>query len=190
MDTDKIPTSLKASPWMPMRDPVMIALFSKALEESSELLEVYAKYTLYSHLPDNGPTAVNSLAEEMGDLLALMSHIIVKCDLGSGRTDLYLETYIKNGATDRKAAMLYVLRLQKVLSRCLMQGLDDMDPTWHAPNRHMLAAIIDQCRGYLYAQIRAYLLDRDAIDRRVARKYLYLQDWFNQIAEDKPEHGT
>lgn len=75
--------------------------------------------------------------------------------------------------------------LSSIIARCIIQGIDGVDPSTGKPNRIALQDEIADVRAMSYMAIDRFNLSLDEIDLRANRKIIMKQKWHNMILEDK-----
>lgn len=192
MDTDKIP-SAQPSPWQPESNPLLIAVYGKAIEELSELSEVITKILLWGIADINDATGKDyrtELMEETADCLCQVETVVKECNL------IELADFIehrKNTTTGavwpfaEESVLAFcqkgIARLQIVLARCLIQGLHESDPRSQRDNRLWLAEEIGNFLGYLDEVLIECNMGElgAAIEERQKRKFAFLGMWLDSL---------
>ena len=67
--------------------------------------------------------------------------------------------------------------LTEVASRCIIQGIDELDPSTQRYNRVRLIDEIADVYAQLDETIDAFMLNRTYIEKRRAAKRAYMQEW-------------
>ena len=73
--------------------------------------------------------------------------------------------------------------LQAVAARCIIQGIDEIDPASNLPNRVRLTDEIADVYAQLDVTMTMLDLDRQVIQQRRERKTGYMREWEAMFAE-------
>lgn len=76
--------------------------------------------------------------------------------------------------------------LVAAISRCIIQGLNECEPTTGKVNSQWLAEEIADVKALIVLAEERLLLDRTAILQRQRRKELYKEPWFESLAKAEP----
>lgn len=70
--------------------------------------------------------------------------------------------------------------LGSAVARCIIQGVDEVEPVTRKPNREWLEDEIADVEAGIELAKRRFDLDRDRIHRRRVKKILHLAKWHDQ----------
>lgn len=77
--------------------------------------------------------------------------------------------------------------LTSIVSRCLIQGIDECEPVTGKNNREELMKELGDVSACRKALVRYYLLDQTTILDRADAKYGYQAEWHNMLRKQFPD---
>jgi hypothetical protein len=75
--------------------------------------------------------------------------------------------------------------LQAVVARCVIQGIDEVDPGSHKVNRQRLLDELSDVQAQIGRTLLAFDLDQEYLQRRVAEKMRQMNEWEAMFQEDQ-----
>lgn len=76
--------------------------------------------------------------------------------------------------------------LQAVASRCVIQGIDEVDPSSGKTNRQRLIEELADVVAQIDCTVEAFNLDEHTIRARIAHKRQQMADWEAMFSGDQP----
>ena len=155
------------SPWVPISDPRTLKVLGKFVEELGECVEA-AIQRVHRSTDDH----TDALQSEIADVL---------CNIELVDEHLCLNWPRFHGKAETGSAMIHLIASLggciAATARCIIQGVDECEPSTGTPNREWLFEAITHVRRYCVAAISNYDLDPDAIDARMTFKRGHLTRW-------------
>jgi NTP pyrophosphatase (non-canonical NTP hydrolase) len=76
--------------------------------------------------------------------------------------------------------------LQAVAARCIIQGIDEIDPASGKTNRQRLTEELADVQAQIGCTVLALRLDQEAMAQRTARKVGYMREWEAMFGDADP----
>jgi len=178
--TDKIPVS----DWQPTTNKLELAHIGKLIEEAGELTEAASiMMSIESHLPESRKAYTDEIADVRAMQELLGEHY--------GLDNLYdyeNKPRLERGTmTDVPATMIgQIGKLIEILGRCIIQGVDEIDPSTKRVNRERLLSAMTNMNWCIDMAILSSDLDIQAIEARIEMKKRFKREWHEMIKRQAP----
>lgn len=160
------------SPWSPITDPRALKVLGKFAEELGECVEACVDLT------GRRPASyLDGLTKEVADVL---------CNVDLVDEFLALNLPVFHGKLSSRFVISELTRAlgacTAATARCIIQGVDEAEPSTGRPNRDWLIEAIVDVRRCCAAAIGDLLLDASAIESRMTFKRSHLTRWHKMEA--------
>lgn len=160
------------SPWVPMSDPVSLKVLGKFLEEASECCAATGWFAA-GRSQFNFDNLVCEVADVLCNIELVRQHFGLAID-----NDSWARRVVDEPLAD---LAIHLGQAGAAAARCLIQGIDEAEPSTGEVNREWLTNGLDNLRGALLAAIGSLGMSVAAIDERVARKREFLLRWHAMV---------
>jgi hypothetical protein len=164
-----------ANPWHPITDAVDLKHLGKLAEEAAELGHAVAW-----HISGSLEVTWMQIEEEIADVRANSELVIERFRLDG--LHITRRAAARAGAVAAPSPMLRRIggdacRLGCAVARCIIQGVDEVEPVTGKPNRDWLEEAIGDLWGESDLIIEHSRLDAHRIGARIERKKQHLKQW-------------
>lgn len=153
--------------WIPTTNLLMLRRMGKLIEELGVLSEVIVQ------IQSGVWFAEDQLTKEIADVLAQLDETVGSIE--------GLRKLTVSWSDHQSSPYVYMLNanatLSAVAARCVIQGIDEVDPSTQETNHVRLERHIGKAYGAIDSAIRRFGLDTEFIDRRRHAKRSAMQEW-------------
>ncbi len=179
------------NPWTPTTDPRTLRRLGKLQEELGELQAATARTSeaKAAHKPGSGLCGVRlDVAAETADVLAQIELTIAHFQIQAHEIESWREALKPLTPFDCTTLLPIQLgRLQAIAARCVIQGIDEIDPSSGSTNRKRIVHGFAELLLLLQWLTNWLELPADWIAQRVAEKKRQMSEWEAFFADPPPD---